>query len=271
MIFVDTEIKRLIGENKISVFSTRPDQPFEIEKQVGSASIDLRLSNHFIRFKTDLNEISFQEKNPVENFSVNDQDFLILNPNEVVQASTIEVVQLPGDIAAFVTGRSSVARLGLMIQATQDFIQPGSKALIPLQLINVTSKPMKIPPLFRICQIILFQTSGNTSKEYSSLPSAKYKDEVLVPQASKLHTEMENFANVAKIRQLLVDAFSESELRDLCFDIEIDYESLPGHVKTDKARELLAHVRRHGQGNKLLTECRKRRPMLDWFGQDSEG
>lgn len=75
--------------------------------------------------------------------------------------------------------------------------------------------------------------------------------------------------NITKVRQLLVDTFSDSELRNLCFDIEIDYESLPGQGKADKARELLAHVKRHKQEDKLLAECRKLRPHVDWLSQSS--
>ena len=33
--------------------------------------------------------------------------------------------------------------------------------------------------------------------------------------------------NQRKLRQALVDAFNESELQTLCFDLKIDYEVLP--------------------------------------------
>ena len=70
--------------------------------------------------------------------------------------------------------------------------------------------------------------------------------------------------NAARLRELLIAHFNESEMRTLCFDIKIDYESLSGQANSDKARELVAHVRRHGQIALLLTECQKIRQHVDW-------
>jgi hypothetical protein len=44
--------------------------------------------------------------------------------------------------------------------------------------------------------------------------------------------------------QNLVAYFNDSELRDLCFDMNVDYESLNGENKADKARELIAFCER---------------------------
>lgn len=69
----------------------------------------------------------------------------------------------------------------------------------------------------------------------------------------------------AELRQLLMYHFNKSELRTLCFDIAIDYENLSGQSKADKARELVAYVKRQGQIALLLTECQKIRPHVDWW------
>ncbi len=47
------------------------------------------------------------------------------------------------------------------------------------------------------------------------------------------------------LRQILTEHFDEGELRLLCFDLRIDYQSLPGEGKADKARELVAYCDRH--------------------------
>lgn len=67
-----------------------------------------------------------------------------------------------------------------------------------------------------------------------------------------------------KLRQLLIRHFNDSELHTLCFDLGIDYEDLPGNIKADKARELVAYVQRHQQEAGLLAECRRLRPQVDW-------
>jgi internalin A len=66
------------------------------------------------------------------------------------------------------------------------------------------------------------------------------------------------------LRQMLIEHFSNSELNDLCFDLGIDYESIKGQAKSDKARELIAHVRRHGRTDELIQLCRRLRPNANW-------
>jgi nucleoside phosphorylase len=58
-------------------------------------------------------------------------------------------------------------------------------------------------------------------------------------------------AQLTQLRQSLVDHFNDQELRDLCFDMDIDYESLPGEGKASKARELVAFCERRGQISEL--------------------
>lgn len=52
--------------------------------------------------------------------------------------------------------------------------------------------------------------------------------------------------DLVRLRQTLTDQFDEGELRTLCFDLRIDYASLPGEGKANKARELVAYCDRHG-------------------------
>src|SRR5262245_15533549 len=70
--------------------------------------------------------------------------------------------------------------------------------------------------------------------------------------------------NRAELRQILTIYFDESELRTLCFDLEIDYESLAGQGKRDKARELVAYAARRGRTAELVRLCRDLRPNVDW-------
>jgi hypothetical protein len=46
----------------------------------------------------------------------------------------------------------------------------------------------------------------------------------------------------------------------LCFDLHIDYESLSGHNKADKARELIAFCLRHNRIAELLQKCAELHP-----------
>jgi Effector-associated domain 7/TIR domain len=68
----------------------------------------------------------------------------------------------------------------------------------------------------------------------------------------------------AKLRENLVDDFSDGDLHDLCFDMEIDYESLPGQGKSAKARELIAYCERRGRLPELVAKLYKLRPNVAW-------
>ena len=73
-----------------------------------------------------------------------------------------------------------------------------------------------------------------------------------------------NRAERNRLRELLVDHFSDSELRDLCLDLGVRYQDLPGDTKRDRVRELIA-LHEHGDRlTELLAVCRLSRPSLDW-------
>ena len=71
----------------------------------------------------------------------------------------------------------------------------------------------------------------------------------------------------ARLRKNLVEYFDGSELRDLCFDMGVDYESLPGQGKSDKARELVAYCERRQIVPDLVAKCKKLRPRVSWEGE----
>jgi hypothetical protein len=71
----------------------------------------------------------------------------------------------------------------------------------------------------------------------------------------------------AKLRQNLDQYFNESELRDLAFDMNVDYESLGGKGKSDKARELVAYCERRGTIPDLVDKCCEFRRNVTWEGE----
>lgn len=81
------------------------------------------------------------------------------------------------------------------------------------------------------------------------------------PAGPKVSADQETLAT---LRETMTDVFNLSELRDLCFDLAIDYENLAGSTKSDKMRELINHTRRTGHLVELIEACRLRRPNADW-------
>jgi hypothetical protein len=66
------------------------------------------------------------------------------------------------------------------------------------------------------------------------------------------------------LREMLVDRFDDTELRTLCFDLEVDYDGLSGEGKADKARELIAYLARRERLAELIERGRQARPDIPW-------
>jgi hypothetical protein len=74
--------------------------------------------------------------------------------------------------------------------------------------------------------------------------------------------------HLVRLRQILVERFSEPELRTLCFDLGIEYDDLGGRGRSDNARELIACLHRRRRISKLLETVRVLRSDIDWEGFD---
>ena len=66
------------------------------------------------------------------------------------------------------------------------------------------------------------------------------------------------------LRDLLARHFNQEELRQLCFDLGIEYEDLRGDTRHAKAQALVAYCHRTDDLPHLITRCRALRPAVNW-------
>lgn len=71
-------------------------------------------------------------------------------------------------------------------------------------------------------------------------------------------------ANLAGLRDKLIDSFNKSEIRSLCFDLGILYDDLPGETRTELAEDLIAYCHARGRLPDLLQICQKQRIHVSW-------
>lgn len=62
----------------------------------------------------------------------------------------------------------------------------------------------------------------------------------------------------------LIQAFDDSELQHLCFELNVDYEIINGTNKQAKARELLTYLDRRRRIPELVVYCQRKRPNYHW-------
>lgn len=105
MILSDKTILKMLEEKYLNI------TPLSKE-QIQPASVDIRLGNTF-----SIVEDTFRGVINLENeikYKTITSDTYTLLPNQFVLATTMEYFDLPNDLTAFVEGRSSLGRLGLL-------------------------------------------------------------------------------------------------------------------------------------------------------------
>ncbi|PID86906.1 MAG: hypothetical protein CSB13_02050, partial [Chloroflexi bacterium] len=66
------------------------------------------------------------------------------------------------------------------------------------------------------------------------------------------------------LRDLINQHFNDEELQQLCFDLSIEYENLPGDTRIAKTQSLIQYCVRHRRLLDLGEHCRRLRPAVDW-------
>lgn len=109
-----------------------------------------------------------------------------LNPGAFVLASTHEVVTLPDDITGQVCGKSSLARLGLIVESA-GLVDAGFHGHVTWELVNVANRPIVLHPGMKIGQLCLFQMSSPARKPYGSGANGSRYQGQRGPTASRSH------------------------------------------------------------------------------------
>jgi dCTP deaminase len=159
-ILTGTEIRKAIDERRIRI------EPLE-EQQIGPGSVDLTLGNFFRVFKTQvgvyhiLDDSNFDEIS--ETVSVADDDFITVNPGEMILGITKERITLADDLCGWLEGRSRFARFGLAVHVTAGFMHPGISNHQVLEIVNLGHTPLALHAGTRICQIVFEQCVGRAT------------------------------------------------------------------------------------------------------------
>ena len=169
----DVDIKEFISRGSIKIEASGPEGYHFDQDQIQFGSIDLHFRHDCRRIKRmpdgiigydDIKNHTYTEEVPIENGE------LLIKPKDIIITTSQEVVRITSEFIGILSGRSSVARLGVMVQCCQELIQPP---------VNVA-----------VCQLALIKLRTPSSGAYSTKEGAKYKDEV-GPMDSRLYEEID--------------------------------------------------------------------------------
>lgn len=186
----------MLSDNDISAAIVAGDitiDPLTDQSQIQPASVDLTLDSRFLvphnpemtRFVLDPredNSEAFYQR------GVETGKPFLLYPHHFVLGATRERVGLCPAIGARVEGKSSLARLGLVVHVTGGFIDPGFEGPITLEMFNAMSYPIRLWPGMKVCQVAFTRLSSPAKRPYGHPDlKSKYTDNADGPTVSRMH------------------------------------------------------------------------------------
>lgn len=190
MILSDSTLRDAVRTGRIKI------SPEPLSQQFQPASIDFTLDRHFRAFKNAglarqptlkvaadpmaylkeaLTPLDVSNFDPEEEMEAFEADVLVLAPFQFCLGTTSERVRLPADLRGVLYGRSSLARLGLVVHTVAGNIDPGFDGQITLELLNVGSRTLKIPAGWRIAHLSFEQLDKAAAEPYGIKKNSKYQ------------------------------------------------------------------------------------------------
>lgn len=180
----------------------------EAQAKPGQAAIDLRLGFDFCvvtasnfgaisEFPEDGEDRGFEQLYRREFVPLGQS--ITIHPHQFFLAQTLEYLRLPPDLMAYVVGRSTWGRLGLIV-ATAVGIHPNFAGSLTLELRNLGENPLTLLPGQTVAQLFfhdVVDATGVPSKEVSSkaqyagaidMVPKKLSDEVTHEKLRRLRT-----------------------------------------------------------------------------------
>lgn len=186
MVLSDADIKKCLEKGRIRV-TPAPD----LATQLGPCSLDLRLHRVFRVFersrKPFIDTRDGVSEGLMRELTIQPDEPFIMQPGELVLACTYENLELADDLLARLEGRSSLARLGIIVHGTAGVFEPGWRGRPTLELGNLGPMPVALYYLMRICSFTFEQLTSKAQKPYWKKAS-KYLDQCGA-DASRLDTE----------------------------------------------------------------------------------
>lgn len=175
-LLVDKDIFNRLLQDDIKIIPL-----ININKQLGSTSLDIRLGSSFeVFYPNQFGIVDFTNvdaiqkvKNNSKNYNLDFLESIPINPGQFVLGHSMEYIKLPNNLSADLEGRSSFARLGIEIHMTAGFVDPGFEGVLTFEIFNAGTNPIMLYPGLRIGQL-RFAMIKDPLVGYTQRHGAKY-------------------------------------------------------------------------------------------------
>ncbi len=170
MILSDVDIKAAVeaGDIKIDGFEEARLQP---------ASYDILLGNKFMLPEPERDQV-IDPANKVyphyRHFIVEDKSMFVLHPGVSVLAHTHEYFGSDKYLIQL-SGKSSLARIGLVVHNTAGIVNPGHYLNMVLELYNLSHVPIILRPRMAIAQLLFSKLTSLPKQDYKEI--GRYSDQ----------------------------------------------------------------------------------------------
>ena len=169
MILADSDIARAVKQGEITL------RPFD-RKRLQPASYDILLGNTFIITEPEANHYI----DPVKKMYPKTREIVVKDGSEFVLHPGVSVLGASKDFFGSDTyliqlgGKSSLARIGLLVHNTAGLINPGHYLHITLELCNLNNVPIILRPGMEIGQLTFSMLSKPPRQQYKEV--GRYSD-----------------------------------------------------------------------------------------------
>ncbi len=125
------------------------------EENIQGAGVDLRIDELYSLISEGFigkSKRTIPENKKLDNF--------ILRPNGFYLFKTVEKINMPSDLVAFMFPRSTLFRCGISLRTA--VIDPGYKGELTVGLFNESEREVKLEKHARVAQLVLANVSGGT-------------------------------------------------------------------------------------------------------------
>jgi dCTP deaminase len=165
MFLSDVDIKAGVLSGAITI------EPFD-ERKLQSASYDVTLGNEFEivdRHQIEASDPARKIFPKTRKIVIADGEEFVLHPGENVLGKQKEFIGVDLEHLILLSGKSSLARIGLVVHNTAMLFNPGHKFYPTFELVNSSNIPIILRPGMEVAQLIFAKLSSPAAKSYEDI------------------------------------------------------------------------------------------------------
>lgn len=185
----DTAIFIAMATNELSIVSTsEPERTYELGEQITGVTVDLTLGGTFKPLRRATETVAWIDPTKPEDCAqayepTIETDKYVLAPGDLVLCITDEHICISKRLTGRLDGKSSLARLGVLVHLTASRIDPGWDGQVVLEILNVGPQHILLTKGMAIGAMSFDEIEGPVRVGYSENSQANYQnqDTILTP------------------------------------------------------------------------------------------